>query len=49
VYGHGEVRPPRIIINGARELPELVRIELDFGDVAPASAERPATGPWPPS
>jgi len=36
VHGNGEVRPPRIIVNGARELPELVRLELDFGDVGEA-------------
>ena len=32
-HGNGDVRPPRIIINHACELPELVRLELDFGYV----------------
>jgi hypothetical protein len=29
----GALRAPRIIINAASELPELVRLELDFGTV----------------
>lgn len=32
VHGGGGVRPPRILINGI-PFPDLVRLELDFGEV----------------
>jgi len=35
-HGREPARPPRIVVNRARELPELVRLELDFGDVGRA-------------
>ena len=33
-HGGGGVRPPRIIINGT-PFPDLLRLELDFGQVGP--------------
>jgi len=39
-HGNGDVRPPRIIVNHACELPELVRLELDFGDVGSVDSEQ---------
>jgi hypothetical protein len=42
-HGDSEIRPPRVIVNDARELPELVRLELDFGDVE-ASEQASAPG-----
>jgi hypothetical protein len=32
-HGSMPVRSPRVIVNHAGDLPELVRLELDFGDV----------------
>jgi hypothetical protein len=32
-HGFDDVPPPRIIVNSERELPELVRVEMDFGYV----------------
>lgn len=40
-HGSEAVRPPRIIVNRACELPELVRLELDFGDVGDRAGRGP--------
>jgi hypothetical protein len=49
-HGDGEIRPPRVIVNDACELPELVRLELDFGDVGQSEQPGvPGRQRWQPS
>lgn len=38
-HGFEHVRAPRIIVNSARELPELIRVEMDFGYVGHGAVE----------
>jgi len=48
-HGSQPARPPRIVVNRAGELPELVRLELDFGDVGRAGSPDDGGASWPPS